>query len=192
MAHPLKSYDDGDRPLRRLPSMGPRRSGFSLIELMVVLAMASVLMLIGIPSLMNTLARYKVRSSAQQLGMLGRQARFEAIKLNQPVTIVGDANRNLFYVISGTIPGMPPYSFPEGPGDIPANQRVAVWEMPRGVSFSILPICPGKYCQVFQFNGDGSASGPLPPAQSVTFSAPNQPSSKVSMAYLTTGKLAIQ
>jgi prepilin-type N-terminal cleavage/methylation domain-containing protein len=195
MAHPVESYDGGERPSRRLPPMRPLPPGFSLIELMVVIAMASVLMLIGIPSLLNTLARYKVHSSAQQFEMLGRQARYEAIKLNQPVTLVGDANRNMFYVISGAIPSMPPYSFPDGPGDIPANQRVAVWELPRGVSFSILPVCPVKFCQAFQFNPDGSASGPAPPAppgQSVTFSTPNQSSSKVSMAFLATGKLIIQ
>jgi Tfp pilus assembly protein FimT len=162
---------------------------------MVVLAMASVLMLIGMPALLNTVARYKVHSSAQQLEMLGRQARYEAIKLNQPVTIVGDANRKMFYVFSGTIATMPPYSFPDGVGDIPATQRVAVWELPRGITFSILPVCPVKYCQAFSFNPDGSASGPAPPAppgQSVTFSTPNQPSSKVSMAHLATGKLVIQ
>ena len=195
MAHPMESYDEGELPIRRLPSKRPLRQGFSLIELLVVLVVASVLMLIGIPSLLNTVARYKVRSSAQQLEMLGRQARYEAIKLNQPVTIVGDANRNMFYVFSGTLPAMPPYSLPDGVGDIPATQRVAVWELPRGVAFSILPACPVQYCQAFSFNSDGTASGPAPPAppgQSVTFSTPNQPSSKVSMAYLATGKLIIQ
>ena len=166
------------------------RAGFTLVELLIVIAIASVLLLIGAPALMNVAARYKVHSSAQQFQMLGRQARYESIKLNQPVTIVADTNRNAFYVFSGTIGGMPPYNFPDGPGDIPGNQRVAVWPLPRGVTFSIQapPACtPGAYCQSFQFAADGSGTG-----QPVTFSTPNQPSYKVAMVTPATGKLLIQ
>jgi prepilin-type N-terminal cleavage/methylation domain-containing protein len=195
MAHAVDGYDDGEPPIRRLPPERALRPWFSLAEMLIVLAIASVLMLIGTPALLNILAHYKTHAAAQQLVMLGRQARLEAIKLNQPVTIVGDANRNAFYVFSGTLPTMPPYSLPDGVGDIPADQRVAVWELPKGLAFSILPICPVRYCQAFSFNPDGSATGPAPPAppgQSVTFTTPQALSSKVSMAYLATGKLVIQ
>src|SRR6202035_552342 len=72
--------------------------------------------------------------------MLGREARYESIKLNQPVTVVADTNRHMFYVFSGTIPNMPPYAFPDGPGDIPGPQRVAVWQVPHRVSFVMQPV----------------------------------------------------
>jgi prepilin-type N-terminal cleavage/methylation domain-containing protein len=166
------------------------RSGFTLIELLVVIAIASVLMLIGAPALMKVAARYKVHSSAQQLEMLGRQARYESIKLNVPVTLVADTNRNAFYVVSGSIAGMPPWKFPDGPGDVPAGQLVAVWQVPHGVTFTIQspPACAaGSSCQSFQFASDGSGTG-----QAVTLSTPNQPSYKVSLTNLATGKLAIQ
>lgn len=166
--------------------------------------MAAVLFLIGFPALMNVASRYKVRSSAQRLEMLGRQARYESIKLGQQVTVWGDSKNNMFYVISGTLAGLPPYSFPDGPPDIPPTQRVAVWEVPRGVSFAIVngaiaPPCvlsPSVACQAFTFNSDGSGSG-----QTVTFSYPNQPSSTVTLSTLSTtsppftnlmGKLKIQ
>jgi len=177
MAHSVKRRRNGLR-------------GFTLVELLVVVAIAGVLMLIGAPALMNVVARYKVHSSAQTLEMLGRQARYESIKLNQPVTLVADTRRNQFYVVSGTIAGMPPWSFPNGVGDIPPTQRVAVWPLPRGVSFAMVPATActaGSFCQSFQFASDGSGTG-VP----VVFSTPNQPSYKVTLVTQATGKLAIQ
>jgi prepilin-type N-terminal cleavage/methylation domain-containing protein len=169
---------------------GSWRSGFTLAELAVVVAIGSLLLLLGYPALMNILARYEVRSSAQQLQMLGREARYESIKLNQPVTVVADTNRHSFYVYSGTIAGMPPYSFPDGPRDIPGTQLVAVWQVPHRVSFVMQPVTAcvqGTVCQSFSFNSDGTGSG-VP----VVFSTPNQPGSKVLLAQTATGKLAIQ
>ena len=121
--------------------------------------------------------------------MLGHQARYESIKVGQPVTLVADINRNMFYVVSGTIAGMPPYNFPDGPGDIPPTQRVAVWEPPKGVSFVMNPVCPpGPFCQSFQFNSDGSGTGPT-----VIFSTLNQQSYQVQMATpLGLGKLVVK
>ena len=190
MAHPSTSDGEACRLLRRMRRSRSWRSGFTLPELAVVVAIASLLLLYGYPALMKLLARYEVRSSAQQLEMLGREARYESIKLNQPVTLVADTNRHSFYVISGTIPNMPPYSFPDGQGDIPGPQLVAVWQVPHSVSFVMQPVTAcvqGTFCQSFSFNSDGSGSG-VP----VVFSTPNQPGSKVQLAQTATGKLAIQ
>jgi hypothetical protein len=139
---------------------------------------------------MTSLARYKVHSSAQQLRMLANQARYASINLNQPVTLVADTKRHMFYVVSGTIPNMPPYSFPDGPGDIPGPQLVAAWQVPHDVSFAMQPASAcvqGTFCQSFSFNSDGTGSG-LP----VVFSTANQQNSTVVMKQPATGKLAIQ
>lgn len=190
MALPPRIYDEARRLLRRWRRSGSWQPGFTLAELLVVVAIGGVLLLLGYPALINILARYEVSSSAQQLEMLGREARYESIKLNQPVTLVADTKRHMFYVFSGTIAGMPPYNFPDGPGDIPGPQFVAAWEVPHRVSFVMQPATAcvqGTICQSFSFNSDGSGSG-VP----VVFSTPNQPSSKVALTYTATGKLAIQ
>lgn len=169
-------------------SAQPAQSGFTLIELLITCCIAGVLILYGAPALLNVAAAYKVHSSAQQLEMLGHQARYESIKLGQPVSMVADLNRNMFYVFSGTLAGMPPYNFPDGPGDIPAAQRVAVWEPPKGVGFTMTPACPvGRFCPSFVFQSDGSGTGP-----NVTFSTLNQKTYTVKLATpLGLGKLSV-
>jgi prepilin-type N-terminal cleavage/methylation domain-containing protein len=147
-------------PARRRARSWP--SGFTIIELLAVLLLMGVLLGLGIPALMKILARYKIHSSAQQLELLGRQARYESIKMNQPVTVVADTNRNSFYAYSGTIPGMPPYNLPHGPGDLPPLQRVAVWQLPRGVVLDLSglsPACGAAICDVFSFSSDGQGKG---------------------------------
>jgi prepilin-type N-terminal cleavage/methylation domain-containing protein len=190
MARASKGYDEARRLLRRWRTSRSWRSGFTLAELAIVILIGSLLLLWGYPSLMNTLARYEVRSSAQQLEMLGREARYESIKLNQPVTLVADTNRHMFYVFSGVIAGTPPYNFPDGYGDIPGPQRVASWQVPHRVSFVMQPVTAcvqGTICQSFSFNSDGSGTG-VP----VILSTPNQPIAKVVLTQPATGKLAIQ
>jgi len=190
MAYPSTSDGEARRLLRRPRRSRSWRSGFTLAELAVVLAIGSLLLLLGYPALMNVLALYEVRSSAQQLEMLGREARYESIKLNQPVTLVADTNRHMFYVFSGTIAGMPPYNFPDGPGDIPGPQLVTVWRVPQSVSFVMQPVTAcvqGTVCQSFSFNPDGSGTG-VP----VVFSRPKQPSSKVFLSAPATGLITFQ
>jgi prepilin-type N-terminal cleavage/methylation domain-containing protein len=190
MAHPSTSDGEARRLLRRLRQSRSRQSGFTLAELAVVLLIGSLLLILGYPALLSVLAHYEVRSSAQQLEMLGREARYESIKLNQPVTLVADTNRHMFYVFSGTIAGMPPYSFPDGPKDIPGPQLVAVWRVPHSVSFVMQPVTAcvqGTVCQSFSFNPDGSGTG-VP----VVFSTPRQPSSTVSMKAPATGLIGFQ
>jgi prepilin-type N-terminal cleavage/methylation domain-containing protein len=190
MAHLSRVLGDGRWPLLRSARSRSWRSGFTLAETMVVLGIASILMLFSYPALMTILARYQVHSSAQQLRMLANQARYSSITLNQPVTLVADTRRHMFYAVSGVIAGMPPYNFPDGPGDIPGPQLVAAWQVPHDVSFAMQPATAcvqGAFCQSFSFKSDGTGSG-LP----VIFSTPNQQSSTVVMKTPATGKMAIQ
>jgi prepilin-type N-terminal cleavage/methylation domain-containing protein len=141
MAHPVPS-----RPPRSRCS----GSGFTLLEMLLVVAMASVLMLIGTPALLNMAARYKIRSSTQQLEMLGHQARYESIKLGQTVTVLPDTYHRMFYVYSGTlVPAFDPTK--NTVTDIPPLQRIAVWVVPTGAMF-------------YDPDPDPSAPPPKPPA----------------------------
>ena len=63
------------------------RSGFTLTELMAVIAIAAILMAIGVPSYRYVSASYRMSSEVN--GLLGdlQFARSEAIKEGQPVTV---------------------------------------------------------------------------------------------------------
>jgi prepilin-type N-terminal cleavage/methylation domain-containing protein len=150
------------------------RAGFTIIEMLVVLSIAAILMAISMPALLNVAASYKVRSSAQTAEMLARQARFQAIQLGQQVSLVPDTAHNMLYVTSLTSP----WSFPNGPQSIPPTQRLAVWQVPNGVTF---------VATAFSFNSDGSGSG-----GPMTFNYLNQTSHTVSMVSTATGKLLMQ
>src|SRR3954453_3330628 len=57
---------------------GPR--GFTLIEMLVVMALLLVLLTLGMPSLMTVLHQAKIRGLVQETTVLMRLARIEAIK----------------------------------------------------------------------------------------------------------------
>src|SRR5258707_12402507 len=59
------------------PSAG---AGFTLLELLLVLALAGVLILLGIPAMLNALNRAKLAGFAQQTATAMQGARLEAIK----------------------------------------------------------------------------------------------------------------
>jgi Tfp pilus assembly protein FimT len=145
-----------------------------MVEMLVVMAVGAILMVVGMPALLNTINHYKVTSSAKSAEILARQARYQAIQLSQAVYLVPDPAHNMFYVTSE--PG--PWTFPHGPTDIPPTQRLAVWEVPRGVTFT---------ATAFTFNSDGSGSG-----GPMTFNYVNQPSSTLTMTSTATGKLTVQ
>lgn len=61
--------------------------GFSMIELVVVVAMIMVLSAIGLPSINNSLAVYKLNAASTSLQNLIEQARFNAVRRNARVSL---------------------------------------------------------------------------------------------------------
>jgi prepilin-type N-terminal cleavage/methylation domain-containing protein len=57
-----------------------RRSGFSLIELLVVLALFSIIMAFTFPQFLGMLARIKIEGAARETVTLMRAARIEAVR----------------------------------------------------------------------------------------------------------------
>lgn len=69
----------------------PRSAGFTLIEMVVVIAFMGVLMLIGIPAIQNLLHRSKLEGAARESMIMMQQARLEAIKRNDTTIVLADA-----------------------------------------------------------------------------------------------------
>ena len=72
-------------PRTRRPSQG-----FTLLELLVTLAVIGVLGLIGYPALMNMLHRAKHESNAREFANIMRTARLDAIKFSRNVYVMVD------------------------------------------------------------------------------------------------------
>lgn len=61
--------------------------GFTLIELMVVVALAALLLGLGVPSFTGFIAAQRVKTAASDFSMTAVLARSEAIKRNADVTV---------------------------------------------------------------------------------------------------------
>jgi prepilin-type N-terminal cleavage/methylation domain-containing protein len=64
---------------------GPR--GFTLIELLVVMSLMLVLIALGIPALQTALHQSKIRGIAQEVTVLVRQARLDAVKTSAQAVV---------------------------------------------------------------------------------------------------------
>ena len=66
----------------------PRRAGgFTLVELMVTIAVAAIVVALGVPSFLRTLARHTLISQAEELQDAVRMGRNEAMKRSGPVVL---------------------------------------------------------------------------------------------------------
>ena len=74
----------------------PKRGGFTLVELMVVLAIVAVLSVISIPNLISWLPKYQSGSAAREIFTIVQQARFRAVKENANVVVSFDPNQNSY------------------------------------------------------------------------------------------------
>ncbi len=89
-----------------------REYGFSLTELVVTLAVAMILMAIGLPAFLRAYNSYLLTNSASQMADILRLSRYEAIRLNKQVNCQiqpysGDATRTIVWAGNG----------PQGTGD---------------------------------------------------------------------------
>ncbi len=82
----------------------PKTKGFTLIELMVVMAIMTVLAVLGIPNLISWLPKYRSGSAAREILSVVQQARFRAVKENASVVVAFDPNQNSYkaFVDNGT------------------------------------------------------------------------------------------
>lgn len=83
-------------PVASRATASPSESGFSLIELMVLLGVVGIVLAIGVPKLLDFVVRSRTESFIRDSTILMQRARFEAIKLNrQGMVYVDGAQRRL-------------------------------------------------------------------------------------------------
>lgn len=66
---------------------GGCKSGFTLIEMLAVLALALVMVALGLPILFTTVRQAKLRGAAQEATVLMRRARIEAVKTSSQAVV---------------------------------------------------------------------------------------------------------
>jgi type IV fimbrial biogenesis protein FimT len=78
-------------------------SGFTLLELLVGIAILAVLMLVGMPGIRTALLDTKIRTAAQAYYDGAQQARAEALRRNTDVTLsLTDSNQGWSIAVGGT------------------------------------------------------------------------------------------
>lgn len=94
-----------------MPLRTPRKTpaGFTLVELLIVLAIAMLILTIGFPSLLNFLARQKIEGSARAVTTLAQRARQEALTRGVPAVVLADGDAVVAFVdVHGATPTSPP------------------------------------------------------------------------------------
>jgi prepilin-type N-terminal cleavage/methylation domain-containing protein len=113
------------------PTPGRGLRGFTLIEMLVVMALMLILITIGIPSLLNALHQSKMRGMVQEISVAMRLARIDAIKTS---------SQGIVQIVPSTGPGSLPlvraFSDRDSNGKLGANEPVlASFYLPTGVTF---------------------------------------------------------
>lgn len=117
--------------------------GFSLIEMLVVIALIGLTVVVGYPNMMDWLDRYQVRGAAAELASTIQLQRMRAVSQNTEFSIAFDAD-------SGT------YSLFQGDPDTGQMLDVIARALPQGVSFSGSDDPVGVAGDVILFHPDGS------------------------------------
>lgn len=90
-----------------------RTSGFSIIELLIVVAVSMIILAIATPTLLQSYRSYKVTSAAAQVDMMLKYTRLEAIRLNTPInlncTALGNGNYEIWTNSNNTAGVLPGY-----------------------------------------------------------------------------------
>ncbi len=77
-----------------------RESGFTLVELMIVIGVAAVIMAFAIPGVLNWIPDYRLKGGANDLFSNLQWAKLNAVKANKDWAVVFDTANGVYYICS--------------------------------------------------------------------------------------------
>lgn len=123
------------------PSKAVRgKAGFTLVELLVVLAIGLILALVSFPELAKYYTRSQLEGTAEQLALVLQKARYQAIKTNQVTSVCADTTNRRVLTAGPTI--LPQVELPKAISFGAPSPQLAI-------TLIVTPNC-------FTFNSDGS------------------------------------
>jgi type IV fimbrial biogenesis protein FimT len=145
--------------------------GVTLIELMVTLAIAAFLMLLGLPSLQQWAANSRIRAAAEGVLSGLQNARVEALKRNLTVELALTSDNPTAATVDSLTTAATGTNWvirfiPQGSTDY---QFVQAWNGPEGIGGASSGVAYGASTDVVSFNGLGRAA----PAGGATFNFTN-------------------
>ncbi len=116
-------------------------TGFTLVEMIVAVAILGTLMAIGVPVVLKTIHTAKVSSVGYDCNILVRRAKSEAIKMNSPVVVRYDSTYEVltaFVDVHGLLLTDPPdsvYGVDAGSDPMKTDRELSQCALPAGVEW---------------------------------------------------------
>ncbi len=157
-------------------------AGFTLFELLVVIALISIMATMATPNFLRLIQRSKLTGIAQETSLLMRMARDYAIRYNTETVVRIDVNTNeviAFVEVDGVLPGDPGdriFNPIAGSPHRSTDWELARYQLPSRVTFDAPAADPlvgggtpiwaftpvaGENVAVFQPNGSADTTGSL-------------------------------
>ena len=94
--------------IKRHSNVSTTSAGFSLVELLVVMAIVAAALVLAMPRFSRTQSAPSLRATAFALAASARAARAQSIASNEDVTFVLDFQSNTYGTRSGSLVALPP------------------------------------------------------------------------------------
>jgi len=124
------------------------RSGFTLIELMIVVAILGILAAVAIPALSRFALRAKTSEAVEKLGGLYRQSGTYTVRFQTQRGFDGG-------LIDAQFPGSAPLTPATIPGALPVRDSITTWNHPTWHALSFELSDPHYYSYQYESSGAG-------------------------------------